>query len=358
MSLNYMQQQKSRHQQQSSRHSMGPTDGMRQHVNQQQKMKPQQPPPLPPLPPSEPPKPQPPPPPLPPQVQHHHHFKQETKPPKSIFDIDSPPPMRQQPPPPSITSSTLSAPKMEPKLELGEIFDLGASPEPTTERSRQDSTSSNKSRDISPSVKLNKLEMSGYEKTAEGRYALKTAKEEPGQQMSLPVSIPITAPSSGSSDVMSSSSAPHKKHKKEKKSKKDKKEKRDKSDKYVNGDYIKKHKHKHKDRDREAAPANAPTPSGQGLKLKIKMPEPEVAGGDIVPPMKISLNSKADSSRKRHRQRSDSSTDSSLGSMGTTSSAPALKMSRVLGSTVEQESSFYHHLSKNSRKVKLKIKLL
>eukprot|EP00093_Oithona_nana_P012796 12796.XXX_700414_697219_1 [CDS] Oithona nana genome sequencing. len=353
MSLNYMQQQKSQRSHQSSRHSMGPTDGMRQHVNQQQKMKPQQPPPpLPPLPPSEPPKPQPPPPPLPP-VHHHHH---QTKPPKSIFDIDSPPPMRQQPPPPSITSSTLSAPKMEPKLELGEIFDLGASPEPTTERSRQDSTSSNKSRDISPSVKLNKLEMSGYEKTAEGRYALKTAKEEPGQQMSLPVSIPITAPPSGSSDVMSSSSAPHKKHKKEKKSKKDKKEKRDKSDKYVNGDYIKKHKHKHKDRDREAAPANTPTPSGQGLKLKIKMPEPEVAGGDIqaVPPMKISLNSKADSSRKRHRQRSDSSTDSSLGSMGTTSSAPALKMSRVLGSTVEQESSFYHHLSKNSRKVKIK----
>jgi len=245
---------------------------------------------------------------------------------------------------------------MEPKLELGEIFDMGASPEPTTERSRQDSTSSTKSRDISPSVKLNKLEMSGYEKTPEGRYALKTVKEEPVGMPSLPVSIPITAqPSSGgSSDVMSSSSAPHKKHKKEKKSKKDKKEKRDKSDKYVNGDYIKKHKHKHKDRDREAAPANAPTPSGQGLKLKIKMPEPEVSGGDIVPPMKISLNSKADSSRKRHRQRSDSSTDSSLGSMGTTSSAPALKMSRVLGSTVEQESSFYHHLSKNSRKVPTK----
>ena len=165
---------------------------------------------------------------------------------------------------------------------------------------------------------------------------------------SLPVSIPITAPSSGSSDVMSSSSAPHKKHKKEKKSKKDKKEKRDKSEKYVNGDYVKKHKHKHKDRDREAAPA---TPSS-GLKLKIKMAEPEVPGDiQAVPPMKISLNSKADSSRKRHRQRSDSSTDSSLGSMGTTSSAPALKMSRVLGSNVDQESSFYHHLSKNSRKV-------
>ena len=270
--------------------------------------------------------------------------------PKSIFDIDSPPAIRQQPPP-SITSSTLSVPKMEPKLEPpGDIFDMGASPEPTTERSRQDSTSSNKSRDISPSVKLNKLEMSGYEKTPEGRYALKTVKEEPQQMPSLPVSIPITAPSSGSSDVMSSSSAPHKKHKKEKKSKKDKKEKRDKSEKYVNGDYVKKHKHKHKDRDREAAPA---TPSS-GLKLKIKplMPEPEVTGDiQAVPPMKISLNSKADSSRKRHRQRSDSSTDSSLGSMGTTSSAPALKMSRVLGSNVDQESSFYHHLSKNSRKV-------
>ena len=241
---------------------------------------------------------------------------------------------------------------MEPKLEPGDIFDLEST---TPERSRQDSASSTKSRDISPSVvKLNKLEMSGFEKTAEGRYSLKPTKEEPQQpQMSLPVSIPFsTTPSSGGGHEASSSSSAHKKHKKEKKSKKDKKEKRDKSEKYaVNGDYVKKHKHKHKERDREATPA-APAAIP---KLKIKM------GGDSsVPPMKISLggkedpNAAANANRKRHRQASNSS-DSSLGSMGTSASAPAQKMSRVLGTTTEQESSFltsqYHHFSKNSRKV-------
>ena len=353
MSLNYMQNQKSRSSSsQQHRHSM-PTAGMpdQRYLQQQQhKMKHQQqhPPPLPPLPPSDPPlppKPQPPPPPLP-QVQ--------AKPTKSIFDIDSPEPVVKMPPAPSITSSTLSAPKMEPKFdELGDIFDHA--PESTTppRRSRQDSASSTKSREISPSVvKLNKMDMSGFEKTPEGRYSLKPPKEEPGQpQMSLPVSIPFsTTPSSGHSEAASSSSAPHKKHKKEKKSKKDKKEKRDKSEKYaVNGDYVKKHKHKHKERDREAAaaaPAAIP-------KLKIKM------GGDSsVPPVKISLGGKEDpnaANRKRHRQASNSS-DSSLGSSGT-SLAPAQKMSRVLGTTAEQESSFltsqYHHFSKNSRKVNL-----
>ena len=151
----------------------------------------------------------------------------------------------------------------------------------------------------------------------------------------------------------------HKKHKKEKKAKKDKKEKRDKEH-HSNGEVVKKHKskHKEKDRDREAVPA---------MKLKIKaIPPVDSTGGppQIIPPIKVCLSqgasnvaSSSASSKKRHRQHSDSS-DSSMGSLGS-SSAPALKMSRVIGTSAEQESTFLaerigqYGMSKNSRKVNL-----
>ena len=170
----------------------------------------------------------------------------------------------------------------------------------------------------------------------------------------------------------------HKKHKKEKKSKKDKKEKRDKDRHYTtnsNGEVVKKHKHKHKDKEKDreapssASAAAAASSSGGHVggsnpipKLKIKMnPPAEAADSSGLAPLKMSISglggsSNAASSKKRHRQHSDSS-DSSMGSMGS-SSAPALKMSRVLGTSAEQESSFLaermgsYGIPKNSRKVR------
>jgi hypothetical protein len=157
----------------------------------------------------------------------------------------------------------------------------------------------------------------------------------------------------------------HKKHKEKKKNKKERKEKKDKERHHVssNGGVIsssKKHKHhKNKEREREASAAASMTPNSI-TKLKIKPMQPQQnssVGGEPppVPTMKISLNSSnpmaaSISSKKRPRQHSDSS-DSSLGSMG--SSAPALKMSRVIGTSAEQESTFlnHHHLAKPSRKV-------
>merc|ERR1711963_340269 len=148
----------------------------------------------------------------------------------------------------------------------------------------------------------------------------------------------------------------HKKHKKEKKSKKDKKEKRE------------------KDREAPSSASAAAAASSSGghvggsnpiPKLKIKM-NPPAGGADSsgLAPLKMSISglgggsSNAASSKKRHRQHSDSS-DSSMGSMGS-SSAPALKMSRVLGTSAEQESSFLaermgsYGIPKNSRKVPTK----
>lgn len=180
------------------------------------------------------------------------------------------------------------------------------------------------------SIKLNKVEeMSGFEKLRDGSSSIKLPKDEP---KSMLVSIPLQASSTTSSnnEVFSSSSSSHKKHKKEKKSKKDKKEKRDK---YQNGEMSssKKHKHKHRDRDKE---------SNSGLKLKIKPIAPG-ANPEIVQPLKICIGgsssaaSNASNSKKRHRQQSDSS-NSSMDSIAD----PARKMSRVMGTSTEQESSF------------------
>ena len=70
-------------------------------------------------------------------------------------------------------------------------------------------------------------------------------------------------------------------------------------------------------------------------------------GGKSVQPIKICIGASAtnsassrDSSRKRHRQHSDSS-NSSMDSMGAPSGGdPARKMSRVMGTSAEQESTF------------------
>lgn len=142
--------------------------------------------------------------------------------------------------------------------------------------------------------------------------------------------LQASSTTSSNNEVFSSSSSSHKKHKKEKKSKKDKKEKRDK---YQNGEMSssKKHKHKHRDRDKE---------SNSGLKLKIKPIAPG-ANPEIVQPLKICIGgsssaaSNASNSKKRHRQQSDSS-NSSMDSIAD----PARKMSRVMGTSTEQESSF------------------
>ena len=67
-------------------------------------------------------------------------------------------------------------------------------------------------------------------------------------------------------------------------------------------------------------------------------------GNNVVQPLKICIGSSStgsstgssnNSSRKRHRQHSDSS-NSSMDSMGD----PARKMSRVMGTSTEQESTF------------------
>ena len=335
----------------------------------------------PPLPPSEPPKPAPPPPPPGPETP-----VSSNRPLKSIFDIDSPPAL-----PTTSMSTTLSNPV---KLELGDIFE----DEPETKP---------KTRDISPSVvKLNKVEdMRGFEKLRDGRSSIKiehnsrSIKTEPTDLPKSTMMVDI-----GKLDIanfggkviikminfcyflaasqthLDDGNSNHKKHKKEKKSKKDKKEKRDKDRHYMtnsNGEVVKKHKHKHKDKEKDreapssassAAAAASSSSGGHGggsnpiPKLKIKMnPPTEAADSSGLAPLKMSISglgggpSNAASSKKRHRQHSDSS-DSSMGSMGS-SSAPALKMSRVLGTSAEQESSFLaermgsYGIPKNSRKV-------
>lgn len=70
-------------------------------------------------------------------------------------------------------------------------------------------------------------------------------------------------------------------------------------------------------------------------------------GKSVIQPLKICIGASAtssassrDSSRKRHRQHSDSS-NSSMDSMGAPSGGdPARKMSRVMGTSAEQESTF------------------
>ncbi len=92
--------------------------------------------------------------------------------------------------------------------------------------------------------------------------------------------------------------------------------------------------------------SNLGPPSGGGLKLKIK-PIPPSSGDhsnsedpNVIQPFKICFGpgASSSSSNSRKRQRSDSST-SSMDSM-TSGSDPARKMSRVMGTSAEQESTF------------------
>lgn len=255
-------------------------------------------------------------------------------------------------------TSTLSKPVD--KFEMGDIFE----DEPETKP---------KTREISPSVKLNKVEdMRGFEKLRDGRSSIKIDPDRPvkSEPTDMPKSMVVDI--SASQTHLDDGSSNHKKHKKDKKSKKDKKDKRDKDRHHTNsnGEVVKKHKHKHKDKekDRESGHNSATSSGGSSNpipKLKIKMPAaPESVDSSGLAPLKMSISglggpSNAASSKKRHRQHSDSS-DSSMGSLGS-SSAPALKMSRVLGTSAEQETSFLterignqYGMPKNSRKVPTK----
>merc|ERR1711899_143576 len=308
--------------------------------------------------------------------------------------------LTQQPPPPPITSSTLSQPKVE-KLDIGDIFEPDMEDASTTHTSsRRERTTSG--REISPagsvaSLKLAKVEeMTGFEKLRDGRSTIKLPKTEPDQTVqhqqqpqqptkSMVVSIPLLPTSTQTTEVMqqhhghqhqqpapssSSSSNSHKKPKKEKKQKKDKKD-RDKSDhrhKSSNGETgsdhqrsssssSKKHKHKHKekekDRDHHHTTQQQQAGPPPGLKLKIKPIQPGMSSSiapsgspNVVQPLKICIganpaatSSSSNSSRKRHRQHSDSS-NSSMDSMGGQAGDPARKMSRVMGTSTEQESTF------------------
>jgi len=385
MSLNHPQQQKSSRSSQQHRHSTGHdqrswSQGSKQPQPPMGMHKPPPPQPssaLPPLPPSEPPRP--PPPPMPAPVT-------SMKPPKSIFDIDSPPPLppppsssrhshqapptsagsHSQPAPPPITSSTLSQPKIE-KLEPDDIFE----PDPVV-NSSMDHQKGVKNEPSGASLKLEKVEeMTGFEKLRDGRSSIKVP-HPPGDPVggSEPKSMVVSIPLNNADQHTSSSSSSHKKHKKEKKSKKDKKEKRDRDKYHKNGEVpvtsgstggtgsssssSKKHKHKHKERDRETgstrdSSSNHHPTSGGGLKLKIKGINPEASvtstPNNVVQPLKISIGGVSSGSsnhssgnRKRPRQTSDSST-SSMDSMGN-SMDPARKMSRVMGTSAEQESTF------------------
>jgi len=112
-------------------------------------------------------------------------------------------------------------------------------------------------------------------------------------------------------------------------------------------------------------PSSAATVDSTGgqpdIKIKLCVPPNPNPGGPGGP----SANSSSSTSNKnkRHRQHSDSSDSSTgTGSLGSSStSAPATKMSRVLGTSVEQESTFLNErignqygIAKNSRKVPTK----
>lgn len=266
----------------------------------------------------------------------------------------------------------------------------------------EEMTGFEKLRDGRSSIKMPKTEPMGGPGGHPGHHHHQQAHGQQQPTKSMVVSIPLPSSTStglqASEGVMqpasSSSSSSHKKHKKEKKNKKDKREKGDRKHKSsssnANGEIVsisgisvsgqstgsesghghhrssssssKKHKHKHKERDRDSHPHHAvaevaappiSAPQAGGLKLKIK-PMPDMAssiappgGKSVIQPLKICIGASAtssassrDSSRKRHRQHSDSS-NSSMDSMGAPSGGdPARKMSRVMGTSAEQESTF------------------
>lgn len=269
---------------------------------------------------------------------------------------------------------TISGREISPSLKMAKVEEM---------------TGFEKLRDGRSSIKLPKNEV----KTEPG--GGHHGQQQPQQPTkSMVVSIPLPTSSTQAAVVMpqstvpathsSSSSSSHKKHKKEKKNKKEKREKGEKSERRhkssSNGEVSgaptgsshgsdasasghhhrsssssgKKHKHKHKERDRDSNTSHHTAeqqPGQPGLKLKIKPIHPEMSsaiapsgGNNVVQPLKICIGSSStgssasnsnNSSRKRHRQHSGSS-NSSMDSMGD----PARKMSRVMGTSTEQESTF------------------
>jgi len=257
----------------------------------------------------------------------------------------------------------------------------------SSERRRTTSASSSSSMSSRPEVKLPKLEdTSGYETFKDPHrktVLLSSGEQAPASAVkSMPVSIPMTGitsdvikqgASAGESLLLKSSSSSHKKHKKEKKSKKDKKEKKDRD---RHGDREKSHKSKHKDRDRSsshghhhgsssggsgshhshsrptsttnpdsnpdsggsASPDSAGSAIGGLPKLKIKF-------GNGEPPAKIEgTNSHSSSSQGGHGHHHK-------GGGGGQSQGPS-KMSRAMGTSVENEALFLANTAKIPKKIK------